>query len=102
MIRKIDLIPGYAKFLLVLTYDLFALSSAFFLAYFLRLGATNLHITWAEWSVFITVCLGTLLIFNFAGIYRTVIRYFTAKSVIKVVAILVVSTLLFYFSSTLR
>ena len=89
MIRKIDLIPGYVKFLLALSYDLFALSSAFFLAYFLRLGATNFEIHWAEWSVFITVSLGTLLMFNLAGIYRTVIRYFTAKSVLKVIAILI-------------
>jgi len=99
MIRKIDLIPSSIKLLIALTYDVSALSIAFIGAYVLRLGATNVEFTRAEWSVLITVSLSTMLIFYFSGIYRSVIRYFNAKSTLKVIGLLALSSLIFYLSS---
>lgn len=98
MIRKIDLIPSSAKLFFALCYDFSAIGLAFFLAYFLRLGASHLDITTAELSVFTFVLLGTMLMFYCLGTYRTVVRYFSAKETLKVVGILLVSCVLFYIA----
>jgi len=95
MIRKIDLIPSPVKLTLALTYDFIALSVAFFLAYYLRLGATNTEFNWAEWSVLITVTFSTILLFYFSGVYRTVIRFFNAKATLKVIFLLMLSSVVF-------
>ena len=98
MIRKIDLIPSSVKLTFALAYDITALGTAFLLAYLFRLGVSNLRYTIAEWLVLITVCLSTMLIFYYAGFYRTVIRYFNAKETIRVIGLLGVSCLIFYGS----
>ena len=98
MIRKIDLIPSSVKLLLVLTYDALALGFAFFLSYFIRVGASNLELGAAELSVFINVSLTTMLLFYFSGTYRTVIRHFNAKSTLKIIALLFVASITFYLS----
>ena len=95
MIRKIDLIPSSAKLLIALTYDTCAVGLAFFLAYFLRLGVTNFDFSQAEVSVFITVTLSTMLLLYLAGTYRTVIRYFNAKSTLKVIALVAIASVIF-------
>jgi len=95
MIRKIDLIPSKVKLLLVLTYDFVALIFAFISAYIVRMGASNLEFTQAEWSVFITVSLSTMLLFYFSNIYRSVIRHFNAKATIKVIGLLFISSIIF-------
>jgi FlaA1/EpsC-like NDP-sugar epimerase len=98
MIRKIDLIPSSLKLFIAITYDVLALGLAFFLAYFLRLGATNFEITQAELSVFITVTLSTMLLLYFSGTYRSVIRYFNAKSTLIVVAVVGIASIIFLLS----
>lgn len=95
MIRKIDLIPSSVKLLIALTYDAFAVGTAFFLAYLLRLGVTNFEVSQAEVSVFITVSLSTMLLLYFSGTYRTVIRFFNAKSTLKVIALVGISSIIF-------
>lgn len=101
MIRKIDLIPSSVKLLLALSFDMFALGISFISAYMLRLGAANIDFTRAEFSVYVTVSLSTMLLFYFSGIYRSVIRYFNAKSTLKVIGLVALSTLIFYLSSKL-
>ncbi len=96
MIRKIDLIPSSFKLMLALTYDIFALTLAFLLAYFLRLGASHIEFSAAEWSVLLSVMLSTMLLFYFSGIYRSVIRHFNAKATLKIAGLLIVATLIFY------
>ena len=96
MIRKIDLIPKFFKLIFVLTYDLIALCIAFFLSLFLRLGKQNYDVSQAEFSVFITVSLTTMLLFYYSGTYRSVIRYFNAKSALKVIGLLSISTFVFF------
>lgn len=96
MIRKIDLIPRSVKLAFALAYDIFALGIAFLSAYVLRLGIGNLDFTTAEWSVFITVCLTTMLLFYFSGVYRSVIRYFNAKETLKVIGLLAIASIIFY------
>ncbi|WP_206486229.1 nucleoside-diphosphate sugar epimerase/dehydratase [Thalassotalea sp. G2M2-11] len=98
MIRKIDLIPSSFKLLFAMTYDILALTFAFFLAYLLRLGASHIEFTATEWTVLATVVLSTMLLFYFAGTYRSVIRYFTAKSSIKIAGLLIISVFVFYLS----
>jgi FlaA1/EpsC-like NDP-sugar epimerase len=98
MIRKIDLIPSSAKLLFVLIYDTCALGLAFFTAYILRLGIQNVELQQAELSVFITVTLSTMLLFYFSGIYRSVIRYFNAKSTLTVIGLIAVSSAIFSFT----
>ncbi|GAA5135710.1 polysaccharide biosynthesis protein [Thalassotalea piscium] len=101
MIRKIDLIPRSVKLFVLLAYDLFSLGFAFFLAYFIRLGVSNLEFNQAEWSVFITVSLSTMLLFYFFGTYRTVIRYFNAKATLKTLLLLGLASIIFYLSGIL-
>lgn len=95
MIRKIDLIPSEIKLFFVLTYDIFALVFSFILAYIIRVGASNVVFSQAEWSVFITVSLSTMLLFYFSNIYRSVIRYFNAQAAIKIIGLLFISSLIF-------
>ena len=95
MIRKIDLIPSSAKLLIALTYDAFAVGFAFFLAYFLRLGVSNFDFSQAEVSVFITVTLSTMALLYLSGTYRSVIRYFNAKSTMKVIALVAIASVIF-------
>ncbi|GHE89777.1 polysaccharide biosynthesis protein [Thalassotalea profundi] len=101
MIRKIDLIPRSLKLMVLLSYDLFSLGLAFFLAYLIRLGASNINFTQAEWSVFITVTLSTMLLFYFFGTYRTIIRYFNARTTLKTFLLLGLASLIFYLSEVL-
>ncbi|MEW6989868.1 polysaccharide biosynthesis protein [Colwelliaceae bacterium 6441] len=98
MIRKIDLIPSSVKLLFALSYDICALAAAFFLAYFFRLGSNNFDTTPAHVSVFITVTLSTMLLFYFTGTYRTVIRYFNAKSTLKVIILIGIASIIFSLS----
>ncbi len=101
MIRKIDLMPSSLKLMLALSYDLCALTLAFLLSYFLRLGASHIEISAAELSVLATVSLSTMLLFYFAGTYRSVVRFFNAKSTLKVAGLLVIATGIFYLTGLL-
>jgi len=98
MVRRIDLIPGSIKLLIVLTYDLFAISSAFFLSYFIRVGFEGIHISWPEMAVFSIVTLSTLILFYTFDMYNSIVRYFNAKSFLRVQSLLILTTLIFYFS----
>ncbi len=92
------MIASSVKLVLALAYDLCALGFAFIVAYTLRLGAYHLNFAQAEWSVFITVTLTTMLLFYFSGIYRTVIRFFNAKATMKVIGLLALASIIFYLS----
>lgn len=96
MIRRIDLIPSSLKLLVLLTYDFIAICSAFFLSYFIRIGVEGLDISWQETSVFLVVTIFTLSMFYFFDIYSSVVRYFNAKSFLRIQSLLIVSTLIFY------
>jgi FlaA1/EpsC-like NDP-sugar epimerase len=96
MIRRIDLIPSSLKLLVLLAYDFIAICSAFFLAYFIRIGFESLHISWQETSVFFVVTLFTLSMFYFFDIYSSVVRYFNAKSFLRIQSLLILSAILFY------
>ena len=98
MIRRIDLIPSRIKLLVLLAYDLIAITTAFFLAYFIRIGVEAFDISWQQTSVFLVVTLFTLLLFYFFDIYSSVVRYFNAKSFLRIQSLLIVSTLLFYLA----
>ena len=98
MVRRIDLIPGSIKLMIVLAYDLFAISSAFFLSYFIRVGFEGIHISWPEMAVFSLVTLSTLVLFYSFDVYNSIVRYFNAKAFIKVQSLLIVTTIIFYFS----
>jgi FlaA1/EpsC-like NDP-sugar epimerase len=98
MVRRIDLIPSSIKLMLVLAYDLFAICSAFFISYFIRVGFEGLKISWPEMAVFSIVTLSTLILFYIFDMYNSIIRYFNAKAFIKVQSLLIVTTIIFYFS----
>jgi len=84
--------------MIVLAYDLFAISSAFFLSYFIRVGFEGIHISWPEMAVFSLVTLSTLVLFYSFDVYNSIVRYFNAKAFIKVQSLLIVTTIIFYFS----
>ena len=65
MIRRIDVIPSPVKLLIILGYDLAALSIAFFLSYFLRLGGDIYAFSFAELGVFVITVAFTLITFYF-------------------------------------
>ncbi len=96
MIRKIDLIPSSIKYLIALGFDLFALTIAFFISYFIRMGLTDSTFSQAEWIVFSIVSVSTLLLFIKFDVYRSVVRYFNAKAFLKIFLILISSTVIFY------
>jgi FlaA1/EpsC-like NDP-sugar epimerase len=96
MIRKIDLIPGSIKLLISLSYDLASLTTAFFLAYFIRLGLASTPVTWAEISLFLAMISSTLLLFYSFDVYRSVVRYFNSKAFLKILGLLVFASTLFY------
>ena len=96
MIRKIDLIPSSIKLLISLSYDLASLTTAFFLAYFIRLGLEGTPVTWAEISLFVSVISSTLILFYSFDVYRSVVRYFNSKAFLKILGLLVFTSTLFY------
>jgi len=98
MIRRIDLIPSSIKLLVILAYDLFSICAAFFLAYFIRVGIEGIDITWHETSVFFAVTIFTLALFYFFDVYSSVVRYFNAKSFLRIQSLLIVSTITFYLA----
>ncbi|MEW6983704.1 polysaccharide biosynthesis protein [Colwelliaceae bacterium 6471] len=98
MVRRIDLIPSYLKLLIAICYDVVALSTAFFLSYFLRLGADSVALSQAEFLVLLTTSTATIALFYFFGVYRSVVRYFNAKSSLKIITLLVISCITFYTS----
>lgn len=99
MIRRIDLIPSQLKLLLAIGYDLIALSIAFFLSYFLRLGGDIISFNLAEISVFFITVLFTLICFYGFNVYSSIVRYFNAKASIKIIGILTLSAAICYLSS---
>lgn len=98
MIRRIDLIPISVKLIIILAYDLLAIASAFFLAYFIRVGVEGIDISWKETSTFCVVAIFTLALFYFFDIYSSVIRYFNAKSFLRIQILLIISTIIFYLA----
>lgn len=98
MVRRIDLIPGSIKLMIVLAYDLFAISSAFFVSYFIRVGFEGIDISWSEMAVFSIVTLSTLILFYTFDVYNSIVRYFNAKAFLKIQSLLIVTTVIFYFS----
>jgi FlaA1/EpsC-like NDP-sugar epimerase len=98
MIRRIDLIPSSIKLLVLLTYDLLAIFSAFFLAYFIRVGVQGIDISLQEISVFLVVTVFTLTLFYYFDIYSSVVRYFNAKSFLRIQSLLIISTIMFYMA----
>lgn len=101
MIRKIDLIPRSIKYLLALGFDLFALTLAFFIAYFIHIGFNGTIFSVTEWEMLSIVTLSTLLLFVKFDIYQSIVRYFNAKAFLKILLILITTTLIFYISGFL-
>ncbi|GAA6172312.1 nucleoside-diphosphate sugar epimerase/dehydratase [Colwellia sp. KU-HH00111] len=101
MIRRIDLIPSSIKLFVVLTFDFLSICCAFFLAYFIRVGIEGIDISWREVAVFLTVTLSTFLLFYITDIYNSVVRYFNAKSFLRIQSLLIVTTIIFYLSGLL-
>jgi len=98
MVRRIDLIPGSIKLMIVLAYDLFAICSAFFLAYFIRVGFEGIRISWNEMAVFFTVSTSTLFLFYIFDMYNSIVRYFNAKAFLRVQSLLILTTIIFYLA----
>ena len=82
--------------MVALTYDLLAISLAFFLAYYIRVGVEGIQWSRHELMVFITLSLCTLGLFYVFDVYRSVIRYFNAKSFLKVQTVLILAVVIFY------
>lgn len=98
MIRPIDLIPSNLKLIIALTYDLIALSIAFFLSYFIRLGLEGFIFSTAELFVFLSASASTLALFYFFGVYGSFVRYFNEKAFIKVITLLLISSIMLYLA----
>ena len=99
MSRRIDLIPSQVKLLIAISYDFAALSIAFFLSYFLRLGGDMHVFTLAELTVFLLTAGFTLSCFYLLGVYSSIVRFFNAKASLKITGILIGAACLSYLSS---
>jgi len=84
--------------MIVLTYDLFAICSAFFLSYFIRVGFEGIQISWALMAVFSTVAFSTFVLFHVFDMYNSIVRYFNANAFLRVQSLLIVTTVVFYIS----
>jgi len=84
--------------MIVLAYDLFAIFSAFFLAYFIRVGFEGIRISWNEMAVFFTVSTSTLALFYTFDMYNSIVRYFNAKAFLRVQSLLILTTIIFYLA----
>ncbi|MGL1959347.1 MAG: polysaccharide biosynthesis protein [Colwellia sp.] len=92
MVRPIDLIPSSIKLIIAIIFDLSALCVAFFLSYFIRIGINNTSFGSAEFTVFALTATTTLVLFYFSNIYSSIVRFFNAKSSLKIIAILIFSS----------
>lgn len=101
MSRPIDLLPNYLKLIIALAYDLAALSLAYLFAYVVRLGLDDIPFSWDELAVFITTATSTLALFYFFGVYSSIVRYFNEKSFIRIVSLLLASSIILYLSGHL-
>ncbi|WP_448250179.1 polysaccharide biosynthesis protein [Thalassotalea agariperforans] len=88
MVRPIDLIPSSLKLLIALSFDIVALTITFFGAYLIRVGIEDIQLAVPELLVFFTTATLTLTLFYTFDIYHSVMRYFSAKSALKIIAIL--------------
>ncbi|MGJ8692050.1 MAG: polysaccharide biosynthesis protein [Thalassotalea sp.] len=88
MVRPIDLIPSSLKLVISISYDITVITLAFFAAYIFRLGISDLAISLPELLVVATAALTSISLFYYFDIYRSVVRYFNAKSALKIIAIL--------------
>lgn len=93
MVRPIDLIPSSVKLGLAICFDLLALTLAFFLAYIVRLGISEVSFTQAEFLTFTVTAFTAIGLFYFTGIYSAVVRYFNAKNTIQILFLLVFSSI---------
>lgn len=101
MIRRIDRIPSQIKLLVQISYDLVSIGVAFLLAYILSFGVDNLNLGWSEVSVYFVVSASTLGLFYYFDIYHSVVRFSNAKSFLRIQRLLIISTIIFYFSGML-
>lgn len=93
MIRPIDLIPSPVKLLLAISYDALALSLAFFIAYSIRLGVTEIPFNTPELMTAGITIFATIALFYSFGVYSTVVRHFSADNIVKVISLLTIATL---------
>lgn len=99
MIRRIDLIPASFKLALVLGYDICALTIAFFLSYFLRLGGDLYAFSFPEIATYILTVFITISVFFIFDIYSSIVRFFNAKASMKIIALLIFSAVCCYLSA---
>lgn len=101
MVSRVDLIPRHLKLIIAIGFDLFALLFAFFAAYVIRMDVTSIAIHGREYLVLAILCIITLGLFKIFDVYSSVVRYFNAKAFLKIQAILIVSTGIFYLEGYL-
>lgn len=101
MVRPVDLIPSPIKLFIAISYDILAISLAFFSAYIIRLGISDISIAMPELIVFGITAITTIALFYYVGIYHSVVRYFTATSAVKILALLSITALSSLFTALL-
>lgn len=79
--------------MLAISYDALVLSLAFFIAYSMRLGVTEIPFENAELITAGITIFATILLFYSFGVYSTVVRHFSADNIVKVISLLTISTL---------
>ena len=93
MARPIDLIPSSVKLTLAISYDLFALTLAFFSAYIIRLGIADVTFSSAELFSFAITTVTAISLFYFTGVYSSVVRYFNAKNTVQLLFLLLFTSI---------
>ena len=93
MARPIDLIPSSVKLMLSISYDLFALTLAFFSAYIIRLGIAEVTFSSGEFITFSITAVTAICLFYFTGIYSAVVRYFNAKNTVQLLFLLLFTSI---------
>lgn len=88
MVRPVDLIPSSIKLLIALSFDVLIITLAFFSSYLIRVGISETSIDSPELIVFSIVAISSIALFYYFDIYHAVVRYFNAKSALKIIAIL--------------
>lgn len=101
MVRRVDLLSQHIKLIIAIAFDLFAIIFAFFAAYIIRMGVNDIQIELPEYIVLSVLAFITIGLFKLFDVYRSVVRYFNAKAFLRVQALLIISSCIFYLEGYL-
>lgn len=79
MLTQLLSLPRSVKRIIMLAIDSTLILLAFWGAFWVRMDSSAPYTSSAHWKLFLVIAVSTILLFLYVGLYRTVLRYVTAK-----------------------